>query len=610
MKTRPLYRITIFLLPALMLVNLLLYAWFARKAWETSADEVVQKAYIVSRLLSELSASALDRGELAGLRRNIEEAFKDRHIVAVAVLDVRGKVIVQSTVPRNYHRLSTFETPVKVGEKSVATLVTSFSLDESDGIIQARLRRTAWLQFGLFAIIAALLAWFCRREQLALGAGGGRGYESPSVTTVVAAVMPVTTQVASVFPESAVELCSASSSLQKAAKLLSGEADRQLHAVTRARDCIAHMDSWRQQALHAGDNAASLIASGREIIAMVQGGTTVPCLSGTGQESAGVQGTEASGGLDEIIAAVDCLAGEMQDRTSAPLLSHDESLLAAAELTGEGVATMRERVFPAFATAAGAGENAAARIAPLLEKVAECGDRTAELSRCSAELFDLADGLRLLRRGVAPVGADGGEERLNSLAERMESLATRLKRESQDLLGVANEATAAGRSILTTMESFRATLLAAGATLEDSAASSMMGCDHLRGVIRRAGVEPCGDKPIKRRAPLVLLRELRPRLIALRGSLSGHAVPQPRQAEEHAQSLALASENLLLASRFLGEIATGAADLATAGLADLHETVRPSDTVVVGQLIAAANTSLGQVHLPVSAEGDEPGGGE
>jgi hypothetical protein len=599
MERRPIFRLALWLLPLLLLCNILFYAWFARNTRETAADEVVQKAYIVSRMLSEFSARSLDRGDLTGLKRIMEEAFRDRHIVAVGVIDPRGKVILQSTVPRVYQRLSTFETPVKLGERTVANLVTSFSLDESDELIALRLRHTAVLQLCLLLLVAATLAWFCRREWLATATPAGQPGEgtealSPSPAAEEAltghdAPLAVEEMVAERKVESAVGVVPGPG---ERALLFLGEAERQLQVVTRAEECLSRIASWHRQAMQGSASAASLLASGREIVALLQGDNP----GGTREmgEDAPAVTAAIAGELAEIATALrrlaDGVAGDGSGERGS-LLSPDDSARLAGELAREGIGTIRERVFPALATAVAAGEDVAARLAPLLEKVAECGDRSAGLTRCSGELLDLADGIRLLRREMPPAvdGEAGGEERLSSLAERLESLADGLKRDSRDLLGVANEATAASRTILSALDHARDRLLAAGSTVEDAAAAALMGSDHLQSFLRRGGVEV--DEPFPRDREGGTLSELgglSGRLAATAQLLAAGQESPPRLTEAHAQSLAMACDNLLLASRFLEEIATGAAALLTAGGNGEGEGgENPTPSTGIGRLIAA-----------------------
>lgn len=560
MNVRPLYRLTLFLLPALLLCNILLFAWFARKARETSAAEVVQKAYIVSRMLSTLSSRSLEREELSPLKRVLEEAFKDKHIVSVTIIDKDGDVIIQSTLPGTHAQLSTFETPIIVGEKSVATLVTSFSMEESEEIIGGRLRATAWLQAALLAAIALALAWLCRREKLAAA--------HPAIA-----------------PEMPTPIASAAAERQESGAGLAGER-------------LVRINGWQLLALQGGANAHSLIDSAREIVAMVQAG-----------EAEGGAGVEERGGVTAELDGVICAAEELLlalKGDGGRLLSPDDSVIAAAALVREGVETMRQRVFPALAAAVGAGETVSARIALLLERVDDCGDRSNELTRRSGELFDLADGLRLLRRELsATAGGEGAEGGLNLLAERVESIADSLKRESRELLGAANGATAAGRAILTSVEESRERLLAAGSTVEDAAASSVMGSDHLRRFLAGAGVGDGEATPADGEELKGALQELLGRMALLRQEQALPAPPLPEQSGGSAQSLLVACENLLLASRFLGEIASSASGLGgeetmacEPGEGEPGRQGRSAD-----RLIAAANANLALCRSRMAAGG-------
>jgi len=489
--------------------------------------------------------------------------------------------------------------------KSVARLVTSFSLDEPDEKISAMLRLTAALQAGLFAVISAGMIWLCRRERLVVEKRAAGDGEVVIPEETLAEWLAETDMPAwfSDGGERADALGIAGSSLEKAAQLLAGEAQQQLHAVSRARGALVKIDAWRQAALQGGGNAASLIASGREILAMIEAD------AGRSHEPVAALAT-----VEAAIASVERLAHGLADQGEvSPLLTPDARLRSAARLAGEGVETIRERVFPALATAVGAGENVAARLAPLVQVVDACGDRSSELARYSGELFDLADAIRLLRRELQPddaAGSEGAESGLNRMAQRVETLAAGLKRETLDLLGMANEAAAAARTILSTMDDSREKLLAAGSAVEDCAAAAVMGSDHLHGFLRSAGVEAAGDAPLPSAAamPADLLEELRALLTALRQALAETDRPPHGGPAEQVQSLSLVAENLLLAGRFLTEIADGAALLAESGAGELQEQGRAGSDAAIRQLILAARASLGQVSAGCEPAEEEPAG--
>ena len=627
MNLRPFQRLTLFLLPALVLLNVILYLWFAQKTRETSADEVVQKAYIVSRMLSEFSASYLDRGDLAGLKRISEESFKDRHIVAVTVLDLKGKTVFQSNVPNVSGRISTFETPVKQGENTIATLVTSFSLSESDGMVNSRLHRTAGVQAGILALIAVVLAYACWREKRVMGGGAPVSREDEPFPAGMQLAAPeplppaaVTVADPEIHPRLD-ELFNVGSSLARAADLLDAETGRYRRASVRTQDFLDRIDLWHRQVVQGGSNAESLISSGREIAAMVLGGAIGAESRGAYDDAGRADGRETDavvGTLEEIGAAVDRLAGELQRAGEIdPRLAPQESLLASAELIREGIATIRHRVFPSLATAVGAGENVSARLSPLLEKVDECGDRSVELARRSGELFNLADEVRLLRRDLVrdeSDGGDGAEGRLNDLAARVECLAAVLKNETRDLLGAANEATAAGRSILSTLECSREALLAAGSTVEDAAAVSVMGSDHLQSFLRRAGVDvgAGSDEAPAREDLLAVVQTLRSRLQGLQSAWPERAEPGPAGREGDAQSLVLACENLQMAGTFLADVAAAAAELAATvdGRAELHAVERTTTGAAIGQLIADASVRLALFQHRTTEGAEGTGSGE
>lgn len=582
MRARPIYRITLFLLPALLLCNILLFAWFSRKARETADAEVVQKAYIVSRMLSTFASRSLEREALSPLKKVVEEAFKDKHIVSVTILDKEGDVIIQSAIPGTHEQLSTFETPIIVGEKSAATLVTGFSLEESGEVVGRRLRTTGWLQAALFAAIALALAWLCRRESLA----AANQAVAAETAAPLAPALPINSIAApsAPLPEWWGELAATANSLQRASELLAASAERQGSAAAIAGERLMRIGEWQQQAQLGGESARSLIDSSFEIVAMVREG-----VADRGEVVDEVNGAVgATGELDGIIASVGGILRELEGE-DGKLLTPDGSVVAAAALVREGVETMRQRVFPSLAAAVAAGETVASRLAPLLESVDDCGDRSSDITRRSGELIELADGLRLLRREISSSAVgDGVEGGLNLLAERLESIASCLKRESQEILAATNGAIASGRAILTAVEDSRQRLLAAGCSVEDAAASSVMGSDHLRRFLADAGMGD-GDVTAGEGEELKsLLRELLARLELLRQE-AAQPLPKPSGGEAH--SLAVACDNLLMAGRFLADVASLVSELAGEPCSgEQRETLQAEDSV--SQLIAAASLSL------------------
>lgn len=150
--------------------NILLFAWFVVRTRETSADEVIQKACVVSRLVSVSAARAMADDDLSSLDSAAAEALKDGHIASITLLDKGGRVILEKADVTATPRLHKFETPVHRGNETVGTLVTRFSLDDQGNRMIGRLRTTAAVQIGLFALIAAVMAIVCRRERLSPGA--------------------------------------------------------------------------------------------------------------------------------------------------------------------------------------------------------------------------------------------------------------------------------------------------------------------------------------------------------------------------------------------------------------------------------------------------------
>jgi hypothetical protein len=161
----PLYRYTPYLLLTILCANIVLYFWFAARTREASGDEIIRKAYVISRLLSDSAGRAIENKDTKALNSVVAEAVKDRHIVSITILDNNKNVLLESNDTGKFDRLSTFNTPIRLGNNKQGTIVTRFSTKEDDERITSALKKTAALQIVLYLSICAVIALFFIKER-------------------------------------------------------------------------------------------------------------------------------------------------------------------------------------------------------------------------------------------------------------------------------------------------------------------------------------------------------------------------------------------------------------------------------------------------------------
>lgn len=637
---------SICLLFALLGANVVLYAWFASRTRETSADEIVQKAYIVSRLVSDAAGRSIILDDPQILKSAVAEAFKDRHIVSVTVIDDKEKVLFESATTRAAVNPSTFRTPVKLGKKREGTLIAAFSINDEDARISSRLHTTALIQLGLLAAVAILLTITARRPARAGSATGDADQHAVILQPLLTSnpIEPVTADDAGspaalvpieadlplldfscepptnerfappVYtlqeqpppspppPESPViDLFNACRTLQQAAQLLSDEASLQHRTRQDSSQYVTQINDWQQQALQAAVRVDLLLATGEEIVSQVR---ELTAAQETGNRAWLAVGQSHRRALLEAVATLE-RAGELlaasdpgqQMASTANIESLSQgSAIATADVVLEGASIMRDRAIPAVVLTLAAVKQVGCRLDALQTQLNECGDRSIAIGRAGTELSDLADALRLLRRHTETDDATNAAEeiRRQQLATRLETIAATLKQESRDLLGSTNEANALGRAADAECSAAQLHLLQVGAAVEDAAATAVLGSNYLRHDGRQFAGK--GDPDSSLAELTQLLQTLRVQLIGQVQLLVDLADNDDRQAVECAQSLAVACDTLRLAGKFLAEMTATTLSLAEKGAHD-PVSVSADATIAVEKLISEACARLVQ-HLP------------
>lgn len=562
MRMTPLKRFVVFLFMTLLGANVILYVWFAGRTRETSTDEIVQKAYIISRLVSEAAGRSIVLDDPQILRSAVAEAFKDRHILSVTVVDQEEKVLFESVTTRAAGSSSTFRTPVKLGKKQEGTLITAFASSEADERIDSRLRHTVLLQIGLLLGVAALLALYCRRERPLVDSAAET--ENGRFTPLVATLQADTAPSPALKEPPLLDLFSACRSLQRAAQLLSTEADQQQRSLQHSSRRVEQIADWQRQTCLAAARAEQLVATGEEILRQVKGEMASLCAEEQWLPAA-LHNTLRQG-LNESLAAVTRAEGLVKGAlppsaiaTTVGTASND--IAVTAEILTEGAVILREQAIPSFAAAIATGERIGGRLADLLQQLAECGDRSIDLGRSASELFDLAEALRLLRRNTVNSDDPAAVEeecRLQSFAGRLEALAASLKHETRELLGAANGANALARSSEAELAVSRQLLQLTGAAIEDAAVAAVLGGDFLRRHGDGNTAVPVAVSPLALNSQLHEIRELLARQINLLPPIPpSHA----QQSVVCAQSLEVAADSLRLAARFLAEMVEASTSL-------------------------------------------------
>jgi hypothetical protein len=413
------------------------------------------------------------------------------------------------------------------------------------------------------------------------------------------------------------DLFNACSSLQKAAELLSIESNRHQLAVKHSRHCFEQIGQWQQQTLQATGRAELLIATGRDIINLVNEQYSV---STDAEQQLPVEMQMLKERLFDAMAVVE-MADDLVCRIGMELVAAeldetpcdlDGSAATAAEMVQEGVAIIQERAFPAFAEVLSVNENVADKLSSLMKQIYEFGDRSCDLALCGAELFDLAEATRLLRREVAQdkdsEEAGGAEVRLNLVADRLEAIAATLKEKTQGLLGAANGAAATGHWTQADLDASRELLKLTGRAVEDAAAATIVGGDSLARFVNRLdnGADNRNSAGVLAALAKQLQEVRRPLAEQVKGMIS-LATEHERKTVEQAQSLEVARETLCMAVKYITEIFvdTSLMAAATSETASLRDESRlAAANIAIEQHIGEACASLLKL-LPDRSSHDE-----
>lgn len=142
--------------------------WYAEKLESTAAAQVIQKAYVVSRLLSDAGARSLQTHKPAIIEEAIAEALKDRHLAAVTINGAMGETLIASADADHQGKLNSFETPILANGKHLGTVVIRFRYDSDGDRLATLLKRSALLQTVILALMAlwyAITIWNRRQQR-------------------------------------------------------------------------------------------------------------------------------------------------------------------------------------------------------------------------------------------------------------------------------------------------------------------------------------------------------------------------------------------------------------------------------------------------------------
>lgn len=542
----PLQRFALLVLLLLLCVNIGLSAWYSTRTRETSADEVVQKAYVISRMLSDAAARSLDRGEMSGLDSATDEALKDQDLVSITVRDKKGKVLLEKAKDTPPARLNTFQTPIRLDGREAGSVITHFSMAGEDGRLTTRLRHTAAVQWGLFSLVAAVLVaaclWDNRPRNDETGAetleAVSRTIPLPTVPlvprTIPLPTVPLLTRYSAVIPRVSADqatadisvpdcsnlpgdevllaadsseaspspvvhksplalardLCDASSALQEALSALSAEEGLRRSGAEHARLFRDRVSQLQRQAADVAGRADGLIAAGGGIVESVLGGCEAS-VSSDGAQVGEVQDlarrvADSVDPVREAFEVVGRVRTEMQRLTTPaadPGSLHDD-LSAAARMAEECSSVMRERVLPALAAARDDENAVAERVAALVRLLEELDGRAHDIARSSAAVLDMADMARTLGRTGVP-GPAGNECEL--LATRMEELAWSMTGDVQAFRALAGKALGVGGTVTDAARMAHSMVGWAGNAAEDIAAASALEGELLGKALSLAG---------------------------------------------------------------------------------------------------------------------------
>lgn len=273
--------------------NILLYSWFADRIKENANDRIVQKAYIVSRLISESGSRALAANKPSIVRSTVEEALKDQHLVEVVIKGKSGEVLLKTSSNSIPEKLSVFETPILIAGKNAGTVTTRFHFDGTEAHVATDLSRSAAVQSILLAIIAMVAAatvWLKRRRKTA---------SAPLLIHYPSAAAPITIDITMSEPATSdkgsaredhifTEVLAIGESLRKAMEILAKQ-PRPHHATT-IHPFLAAQEAkiWERGAAAVAERSRPLIHAGSEIITILQQEFLKVAASGENASAAGV----------------------------------------------------------------------------------------------------------------------------------------------------------------------------------------------------------------------------------------------------------------------------------------------------------------------------------
>ena len=618
-------RFALFMLLLLLCTNIILSDWFSSRTRETSVDEIVQKAYVVSRIVSAAAARSIADGEMSHLDSATNEALKDLDLISITVRDRKGKLVLEKAKDKPHVRFNTFQTPVRRDGRDIGTVITHFSVTGEEERLISRLRLTSEVQWGLFAIIAAALLGFWLWDVRSRGAspasveeaarpaavhfdgtavslpiippsigfscapaGDSTDYDLPPECThprnrcappggsCPDLIHALAIQSGS-LPSLARDLCGASTALQEVLSVLSADESMRWQGTEHARLFNERVGRLQRQASDVAGRADKLIATGSGIVESVMGGCGAGFEPGDGLASEvqslaqRVSGSSIS--VREALDAVRCACAEISQLAApgaAPGGLHD-TLTAAVGMAEESSSVMRERVLPALAAAKNDELAVTGRVASLVLLLADLDGRAHAIARGSEVMNDLATMARSLGspEGRSPEGREYG-----LLAERMQAFAGSMAGDIKALREQAGKAVAVGGSVDEAAGMARAMVGWAGSAVEDSAVASIMEGELLRrSLSQSADVDAYNNRVIRGIASLAeSLREAQTPLdvhlklvIALVDhipALTGAMEQQQLQTQEYTGSLAVAGGTLRLAGTFLEELVAEAAQLA------------------------------------------------
>ncbi len=615
----PVQRFALLMLLLLLCANIVLSDWFLSRTRETSVDGIVQKAYVVSRMISDAATRSLASGEMSSLDSATDEALKDRDLITITVRDKKGKLILEKAKDKPPARFNTFQTPVRRDGRDIGMVITHFSLPGEDELLTSRLRHATTVQWGLFAFIAAVLLfvwlWEIRSRGVVSAREAGIPLPGAADVEVKAARLPVIklpllTRYSAVLacadakpadavplhypgpqepapspgdncpnvtPSLARDLCDVSHALQEVLSVLSADEGMRRQGTEHARLFSERVGRLQRQAADVSGRADKLIATAGGIVESVTGQCETVAASGDiRSDEAQSLAQRVSDSRSSVLKALDIVqrVGTEMDQLAVseavPRGLHD-SLTAAIGMAEECSAVMRERVLPAL-TAAREDENAvASRVASLVLLLEDLDGHAHAIARGSEVMNDLATMARSL--GSAGGHAPAGRE-YNLLAERMQEFAGSMAGDIHALRALAGKAVAVGGSVDEAAGMARSMVGWAGTAVEDSAAASIMEGELLRRSLSlSAEGDACNDRIIRGIAGLAEgLREaqcplddhlkLVVELVGHISVLTGAVEQQQLQTREYTESLAVAGGTLRLAGTFLAELVAEAAQLA------------------------------------------------